>query len=118
MDFYKRVEVVCKNIPYGKTATYGQIALLCGRPNHARQVGYALNHRVSGPDIPAYRVVNAHGFLSGAAAFATPQLQKQMLKKEGVKVDGDGYVDLKLYGWHNTLEDAMRMNGYFERDGI
>ena len=42
-DFYKRAAIVCRAIPYGKAATYGQIAMLCGRPRNARQVGYALN---------------------------------------------------------------------------
>ena len=42
-DFYRRAAIVCRRIPYGKTATYGQIALLCGKPRNARQVGYALN---------------------------------------------------------------------------
>lgn len=42
-DFYKRAAIVCRAIPYGKAATYGQIALLCGKPENARQVGYALN---------------------------------------------------------------------------
>lgn len=68
-DFYKRAAIVCRGIPYGKAATYGQIALLCGKPKNARQVGYALNRGLLGLDIPAHRVVNARGILSGAAAF-------------------------------------------------
>ena len=60
-DFYKRAAIVCRAIPYGKVATYGQIALLCGRPKNARQVGYALNRNRLGDDIPAHRVVNARG---------------------------------------------------------
>lgn len=47
-DFYKRAAIVCRAIPYGKTATYGQIALLCGKPENARQVGYALNRKKDG----------------------------------------------------------------------
>ena len=64
-DFYKRAAVVCRAIPYGKAATYGQIALLCGRPKNARQVGYALNRGRLGDGIPAHRIVNARGVLSG-----------------------------------------------------
>ena len=45
MDFYKRARIVCLAIPYGEAATYGQIAMLCGKPKNARQVGYALNRR-------------------------------------------------------------------------
>ena len=44
MNFYQRMQEVCARIPYGRAATYGQIALLCGLPSHARQVGYALSH--------------------------------------------------------------------------
>ena len=121
MDFYKRVALVCREIPSGKAATYGQIALLCGKPKHARQVGYALGHGRAGEDVPAYRVVNAKGILSGAAAFATPDLQKQMLEKEGVHAEWteEGWrVDLTRDGWKNTLDDALRLRGKFEKQNI
>ena len=70
-DFYRRAAIVCRRIPYGKTATYGQIARLCGKPRNARQVGYALNRGRLGDGLPAHRVVNSRGILSGAAAFET-----------------------------------------------
>ena len=70
-DFYRRAAIVCRRIPYGKTATYGQIALLCGKPRNARQVGYALNRGRLGDGLPAHRVVNSRGLLSGAAAWET-----------------------------------------------
>ena len=63
MDFYKRMEKVCHIIPYGKVATYGQIAMLCGKPRNARQVGYALSHGRVESGIPAWRLVNSSGFL-------------------------------------------------------
>lgn len=100
-DFYKRAAIVCRAIPYGKTATYGQIALLCGKPENARQVGYALNRGRLGEGIPAHRVVNARGILSGAAAFETADMQKRLLEKEGVMVHftPDGWqVDRKKDG--------------------
>lgn len=84
-DFYKRAAIVCRAIPYGKVATYGQIALLCGRPKNARQVGYALNRNRLGDDIPAHRVVNARGILSGAAAFDTADMQKLLLEMRAWK---------------------------------
>lgn len=118
MDFYKRIALVCQQIPYGKVATYGQIALLCGKPKNARQVGYALSHNLAGEDVPAHRIVNAKGILSGAAAFATADLQKQMLEKEGISVSWteEGWkVDLKRYGWKNTMEDALRLRDEFEK---
>ena len=77
MDFYQRVGIVCRAIPAGKVATYGQIALLCGKPRNARQVGYALNRGRAGADVPAFRVVNGQGVLSGAQAFSRPNTQKK-----------------------------------------
>ena len=120
-DFYKRATIVCRAIPYGKAATYGQIALLCGRPKNARQVGYALNRNRLGDAIPAHRVVNARGILSGAAAFEMADMQKILLENEGVKVrfTPDGWqVDLKKDGWHNTMEDALRFLEIFQAQDI
>ena len=120
-DFYKRAAIVCRAIPYGKAATYGQIAMLCGRPRNARQVGYALNRGRMGENIPAHRVVNSRGILSGAAAFETRDLQKRLLESEGVKVEytEDGWrVDLTRDGWHNTMEEALRFREIFEAQNI
>ena len=120
-DFYKRAAIVCRAIPYGKAATYGQIAMLCGRPRNARQVGYALNRGRMGEKIPAHWVVNSRGILSGAEAFETPDLQKRLLESEGVKVEytEDGWkVDLKRDGWNNTIEEALRFWEIFEDQNI
>lgn len=120
-DFYKRAAIVCRAIPYGKTATYGQIALLCGKPENARQVGYALNRGRLGEGIPAHRVVNARGILSGVAAFETADMQKRLLEKEGVMVHftPDGWqVDRKKDGWHNTMDEAMQFQQIFGSLGI
>lgn len=113
MDFYDKVAFVCKKIPYGKVATYGQIALLCGKPRNFRQVGYALNRRISG-EVPAHRVVNAKGFLSGASAFPIPGQQRMLLEEEGIEVDANQCVDLKRYGWQNTMEEALEIRRCFE----
>lgn len=121
MDFYKRMELAMKKIPCGTVVTYGQIALLCGKPKNARQVGYALNRGLAGRDAPAHRVVNAQGILSGAPSFDTPTLQKDLLEAEDVDVyrDGDIYrVDLKKYGWKNTMEDALCLRDEFEAENI
>lgn len=120
-NFYRRAEIVCRAIPYGRAATYGQIALLCGKPRNARQVGYALNREKLGTGIPAHRVVNARGILSGAAAFETADMQKCLLEAEGIPVEDtpDGsWVDLKQYGWKNTLEDALHFREIFEKENI
>ncbi len=117
MDIYKRIGIVCQQIPAGKVATYGQIALLCGKPQNSRQVGYALKKGLAGEKIPAYRVVNSRGILSGAAYFETYDMQKLLLEEEGIAVnlrDGVWCVDLKQYGWRNTLEDVYLLQSLFE----
>lgn len=119
MDFYRRMELVCAQIPYGKVATYGQIALLCGKPANARQVGYALNRGRGGNQVPAHRIVNAQGSLSGASSFETADLQAMLLRGEGVEVKWTekGYrVDLKRYGWKNTMEEAEKLRELFEQE--
>lgn len=117
MDFYKRITCICQHIPKGTVATYGQIALLAGRPQNARQVGYALSHRTV-KDVPAHRVINAAGYLSGAAAFETPDTQKKLLASEQVPVNEEMRVNLKKYGWKHTYEDALHFREYFEEQGI
>ncbi len=120
-DFYRRAAIVCRAIPYGKAATYGQIALLCGKPKNVRQVGYALSRGRLGEGIPAHRVVNSRGILSGAAAFETDDMQRRLLEAEGVETEytEDGWrVDLKRDGWHNTMEEALRFRQIFEEQEI
>ncbi len=109
-----------RQIPYGKAATYGQIALLCGMPKHARQVGYALRTGKAG-EVCAHRVVNARGILSGAASFDTPDQQKLLLEAEGVPVEWtpEGYrVNLKESGWKNTMEEAEALRARFDKEEI
>lgn len=120
-DFYERAGIVCRSIPWGKAATYGQIALLCGRPGNARQVGYALNKNRLGEDVPAHRVVNRKGILSGAAAFDTFDMQKLLLEGEGVMAERteEGWkIDLKKHGWKTTLDDAEHFRKIFQEKGI
>lgn len=117
MDFYRRVAIVCQSIPYGKAATYGQIALLCGKPRNSRQVGYALRRDLAG-DVPAHRIVNGQGVLSGAAAFFHADTQRTMLEAEGILVSSDNRVDLKQYGWHNTMEEALAFRKQFEQEHV
>lgn len=120
MVFYKRMSVVCQRIPAGTVATYGQIALLCGKPGNARQVGYGLRFQLAG-EVPAYRVVNAKGELSGAGYFETWDMQKVLLQDEGVEAvwkEDHWVVDLKKYGWKNTIADALEMEKVFEAEGI
>ena len=121
MDIYKRIGIVCRHIPRGCVATYGQIALLCEKPKNSRQVGYTLKNDLAGEDVPAYRVVNSKGMLSGAAYFETWDMQKLLLEEDDIEVvrTEEGWrVDLKKYGWKNTLEDALQLQKIFRRENI
>lgn len=120
MDFYKRVGIVCNRIPQGKAATYGQIALLCGKPRNSRQVGYALKMNLAG-EVPAYRVVNSKGILSGAFHFEMPELQKILLTEDGIEViwTPEGWkVDLKKCQWKNTMAEAEELQARFAEEKI
>ena len=117
MTFYEKMRVVCLAIPAGKVATYGQIAMLCGMPRNSRQVGYGLKNDLAGTDVPAFRVVNGKGALSGACHFQIPGLQQELLRQEGIDVfwNGENWcVDLKKYGWKTTVEDAEAFRLRFE----
>lgn len=117
MDFYARMHIVLMAIPTGCVATYGQIAMLCGQPKNSRQVGYGLRHGLAGKNVPAHRVVNAQGFLTGARSFEFPDLQKNLLEAEGVTVirtEKGWRVDVGKFGWKNTMEDAMALMCKFE----
>ncbi|HJC58412.1 MAG TPA: MGMT family protein [Candidatus Eisenbergiella intestinipullorum] len=117
MDFYRRLALAGEKIPCGRVATYGQLALLCGKPRCSRQVGRALKYGLAGSAFPAYRVVNSRGILSGASSFDTPDMQKLLLEAEGVPVR-DNRVDLNTFGWENTMEDARSLQKSFEEEGI
>lgn len=121
MDFYKRMRHVCARIPYGKVVTYGQIALLCGKPNNARQAGYALHHGLAGKHVPAHRVVNSAGILSGAEAFDTSDMQRLLLEAEGIEVqktDSGWKVDLKQFGWKHSMKEAEELYEIYREQGI
>lgn len=94
----KRIYEAVKKIPYGRVATYGQIAALAGNPRMSRAVGNAL-HKNPDPDgIPCYRVVNAQGRLAEAFVFGGVNVQERLLKEEGVEVT-DGVVNLSKFQW-------------------
>jgi methylated-DNA-protein-cysteine methyltransferase related protein len=96
-DFFKKVYSVTKKIPYGKVSTYRDIAEACGIRSSARTVGWALNG--CGPDIPAHRVVNRFGALTGKIHFGDPNLMEELLRSEGVEFDKNGCVRLDKHLW-------------------
>lgn len=98
MNTFERIYDVVRKIPYGKVATYGQVALLAGNPHWSRVVGYALHSNPAPDSIPCFRVVNRFGELSSAFAFGGVNRQQELLETEGIEVK-DGKVDLSLYLW-------------------
>jgi methylated-DNA-protein-cysteine methyltransferase related protein len=96
-DFFKKVYKITRKIPYGKVTTYGHIAEAIGIKSAARTVGWALNG--CGRDIPAHRVVNRYGALTGKIHFGDPNLMEDLLKSEGVEFDDNGCVNLEKHLW-------------------
>ena len=92
-------------IPWGKVATYGQIATLAGYPGRARQVGYALAGMPEEMDLPWHRVINAQGKISPRAQTQFHQLQYLLLEEEGI-VFREVRIDLGRYGWKPEQEGS------------
>ncbi|GJM33383.1 MAG: methylated-DNA--protein-cysteine methyltransferase [Saprospiraceae bacterium] len=97
-SYFDLVFEVTRHIPKGRVSTYGAIAdyLALGS---ARMVGWALNKSILGDQIPAHRVVNRKGELSGRNHWPTPTMMQELLEKEGVKVEDNKIVDLKKHLW-------------------
>ena len=98
--FQQIYEIVCM-IPYGKVATYGQIAMLLGNPKMSRVVGYALHVNPDPDNIPCYRVVNKQGEVSRAFACGGSNKQRELLENEGIEFIGEK-VDMDKYLWRKT----------------
>lgn len=98
-SYFDLVYEVTRHIPPGRVSTYGAIADFLSLGS-ARMVGWALNHCHGLKDVPAHRVVNSKGELSGRMHFKPPSSMAARLKKEGVKVKDDRVVDFKRLFWH------------------
>jgi len=92
-----RVYALVRACPTGRVTTYGWLAKAVGYPRGARMVGWFMNESPEG--VPAQRVINSKGELSGSWAFGSPELMRQLLENEGIVFSEDGRVDLKRYGW-------------------
>ncbi|MDA8685650.1 MGMT family protein [Robiginitalea sp.] len=103
-DFFSRVYEVVKLIPPGRVTSYGAIARYLGAGRSARVVGWAMNqsHGLSG--VPAHRVVNRSGLLTGKHHFEGSNLMQQLLESEGVQVSNNQVVDLNKVYWDPNLE--------------
>ncbi len=98
-NFFERVYEVAKQIPYGRVTTYGAIAKAIGAAKSARMVGYAMNGASEREDVPAHRVVNRKGVLTGKHHFAGTHLMQQLLESEGINVEDDQIQDFKSVFW-------------------
>ena len=96
---YQRIYAVVRQIPFGRVATYGQIASLSGYPGQARQVGYALNKVPDEVDIPWQRVINANGQISPRANPIFEEIQQRILESEGICFGVDGRIDMAKFQW-------------------
>ncbi|MEI6263926.1 MAG: MGMT family protein [Sphingobacteriia bacterium] len=104
ISFFEQVFEVAKLIPKGRVTSYGAIAHFLGTKSSARMVGWAMNAAHSMPEIPAHRVVNRNGMLSGKMHFATPTRMEELLKKEKIKVVNDQIVDFNDKFWDPVIE--------------
>ena len=96
VSFFEQVYDVVRQIPKGRVTSYGAIAAFLGTKMSARMVGWAMNGSFHvQPKVPAHRVVNRNGMLSGKAHFATPTLMEELLAKEKIKVKDDVIVDFE-----------------------
>ena len=108
VSFFEDVFDVVRQIPRGRVTSYGAIAQYLGTRLSARMVGWAMNARhIAKPPVPAQRVVNRNGMLSGRHHFPTPTRMEEMLKKEGIIVKDDVIVDFKKIFWDPTEELSL-----------
>ena len=104
-SFFDDVYAVVRQIPKGRVTSYGAIANYLGTKLSARMVGWAMNAAHSAkPKVPAHRVVNRNGMLSGKAHFATPTLMEELLAKEKIKVKDDTIMDFEKLYWDPAEE--------------
>jgi methylated-DNA-protein-cysteine methyltransferase-like protein len=99
-NYFDLVYQVVRLIPKGKVTSYGTIANYLGLKSGARMVGYAMNACHSQPDVPAHRVVNRVGLLTGKHHFSPPERMQQLLESEGIKVVNDKIQDFDLHFWN------------------
>ena len=107
-DFFERVYEIVRLVPQGRVTSYGAIARYLGTGSSARTVGWAMNgaHNLDNP-VPAHRVVNRNGLLSGKFHFPGEHEMQRMLESEGVKVENDQVAEMKVLFWDPAVELAL-----------
>lgn len=104
-DLYTAIYDVVRAVPYGRVTTYGAVSAAIGVKSGARMVGYAMSHSEGVlPKVPAHRVVNRNGMLSGKHHFKPPESMQQLLENEGVNVENDKVVDFNIVFWDPIIE--------------
>lgn len=104
-DFFSKVYAVTRLIPYGRVTSYGSIARYLGSGRSARMVGWALNVSHNRPGfIPAHRVVNRNGMLSGKHHFGNSTTMQQLLENEGIIIDDDQIINFREKFWDPMKE--------------
>ena len=98
-NFFDRVYELVRHIPYGKVTSYGAIAKALGATRSARMVGWAMNASHNREDVPAHRVVNRKGLLTGKHHFDGTNLMQQLLESEGIKVIDNQIIDFEKHFW-------------------
>lgn len=104
-DFFQQVWELVRQIPKGRVSSYGAIAAALGLKSGARMVGWAMNSsHGQNPVVPAHRVVNRNGQLSGKNHFATPTLMQESLEKEGIRIQDDAIINFSKHFWDPLKE--------------
>ena len=103
--FFKQVYEVAQQVPFGRVTSYVAIAKYLGSAQSARVVGWAMNDsHISSEYVPAHRVVNRNGVLTGKHHFGNSNTMKQLLENEGIKVDNDKIIDFDKHFWDPSQE--------------
>ncbi len=103
-NFFERVYTVARQIPLGKVTTYGAIARALGSGRSARMVGWAMNAAHNLSDVPAHRVVNRVGLLTGKHHFEGSNLMQQLLESEGIVVEHNQILNFKSILWEPEIQ--------------
>lgn len=106
-DFYDSVFQIVQLIPAGRVTTYGAIAAYLGVKKSSRMVGYAMNASHSNSNIPAHRVVNRNGLLTGKMHFSSSNSMQELLEKEGIRVENDLIIGFTELFWDPSKELAL-----------
>ena len=104
LNFFEQVYAIVRLIPYGRITSYGAIARALGSAQSSRMVGWAMNACEKDMNVPAHRVVNRNGLLTGRHHFDPPELMQQLLEEEGIKIKDNKIINFKSLFWDPIIE--------------